>query len=290
MESANAHTRRRSARWARKSAICSKNASPATRRSPSRRSPKISSSSSKAVIDDLLNLGPVYGLLAASPWLAKIGLSQPVSPTSPAPPLRKTPRSRSPPFPPRSPRSPVTPPSPFSQQTKILYSAPSPSRTRRLPPAALSKVAPRPPPSLRGALFDDGESLRRASFRMRHKLRIATVSYVSAEAFISDPPPIPADFSLLEIQLGGTSGLDLFIRLQNLPPRAPLQREHRRLSSFFLPPARHHFSTSSPVRQLRRLPHQGRTRRGRHRRDPRSRRTPPNRLSLFLIPLTRSIP
>jgi hypothetical protein len=152
------------------------------------------------------------------------------------------------------------------------------------------KVAQPTPPSLRVALFEDGENLRRALSRLLHKLRIATVSCDSEEAFIWNPPPIPVDCGLLEISLGGTSGLDLFIDLQNLPACAPLQREHRRLSSFFLPPARYHFSASGPVRQLRRLPHQGGTRRGRHRHDPRSRRTPPNRLSLILISLIRPIP
>ena len=59
------------------------------------------------------------------------------------------------------------------------------------------------------AVVDDDESLGRALSRLLRAAGIQTVSYLSAEAFLADSRRPQFDCLVLDIQLGGISGIEL---------------------------------------------------------------------------------
>ncbi len=66
---------------------------------------------------------------------------------------------------------------------------------------------------IRVAVVDDDESLCRSVGRLLRAAGIQSVAYASAEAFLAQPQPPAFDCLLLDIQLGGLSGLELSRRL-----------------------------------------------------------------------------
>ena len=68
-------------------------------------------------------------------------------------------------------------------------------------------------PSITVALVEDDASCRRATVRLLQAHGFRTVAYPSAEAFLADRLQARPDCLLLDIQLGGMSGLDLQARL-----------------------------------------------------------------------------
>ena len=72
------------------------------------------------------------------------------------------------------------------------------------------------------AVVDDDESFSSALERLFRASGFEVRTYASAEAFLApDPLPDP-DCFVLDIQLGGMSGLDLQRRLRELGVRAPI--------------------------------------------------------------------
>jgi len=63
------------------------------------------------------------------------------------------------------------------------------------------------------AIVDDDDSVCRSLGRLLSIVGIESVSYGSAEAFIADPEYAGYDCLVLDIQLGGMSGLELQARL-----------------------------------------------------------------------------
>ena len=64
------------------------------------------------------------------------------------------------------------------------------------------------------AVVDDDESVCRALSRLLRAEGIQPVSYLSAEAFLADTKRPQFDCLVLDIQLGGMSGVDLHRQLQ----------------------------------------------------------------------------
>jgi FixJ family two-component response regulator len=68
--------------------------------------------------------------------------------------------------------------------------------------------------NIRVALIDDDQSVRKSLGRLLHVMNIETVGYSSAEAFIEDPDRAQFGCVLLDVQLGGMTGLELQRRLK----------------------------------------------------------------------------
>jgi len=72
------------------------------------------------------------------------------------------------------------------------------------------------------AVVDDDESFARAIRRLLRAAGIDAVLYPSAEAFLA-PTPLPRpDCLVLDIQMGGMSGLDLQLRLAEAGSPVPI--------------------------------------------------------------------
>ncbi len=69
------------------------------------------------------------------------------------------------------------------------------------------------PSSIRVAVIDDDESLCRSMVRLLRAAALPAMTYPSAEAFLADPHRPHFDCLLLDIQLGGMSGIELRDRL-----------------------------------------------------------------------------
>ena len=72
------------------------------------------------------------------------------------------------------------------------------------------------------AVVDDDESLRRSLSRLLRAAHFQPISYASAEAFLADTKHPKFDCLLLDIQLGGMSGLDLRRRLSTINDETPV--------------------------------------------------------------------
>ena len=72
------------------------------------------------------------------------------------------------------------------------------------------------------AIIDDESSLRTALSRLLRLAGFQPIAYPSAEAFLADAKGPRFDCLLVDIQLGGMSGLDLLRQLAGGGPRAPV--------------------------------------------------------------------
>jgi FixJ family two-component response regulator len=72
------------------------------------------------------------------------------------------------------------------------------------------------------AIIDDDESFCRSSVRLLRATGLRSVSYLSAEAFLADPVGRRFDCLLVDIQLGGMSGLELLRKLSDEGCRTPV--------------------------------------------------------------------
>jgi len=72
------------------------------------------------------------------------------------------------------------------------------------------------------AVVDDDESLCRSFGRLLHAAGFQAVTYGSAEAFLADVKRPRFDCLLLDIQLGGMSGLELHRQLASLGSTTPV--------------------------------------------------------------------
>lgn len=72
------------------------------------------------------------------------------------------------------------------------------------------------------ALIDDDESLRRSVGRLLRAAHLQVIAYPSAEAFLADTAHPKFDCLLLDIQLGGMSGLELKKRLSGFKDNTPV--------------------------------------------------------------------
>lgn len=63
------------------------------------------------------------------------------------------------------------------------------------------------------AVVDDDESIRRSLGRLLRSAGFQSVTYPSAEAFLEDPKRPQFDCLLLDVRLGGMSGIELHKRL-----------------------------------------------------------------------------
>ena len=77
-------------------------------------------------------------------------------------------------------------------------------------------------PSHTVALIDDDQSLCRSLGRLLRAAGMASVSYGSAEAFLADRVPPHFDCLVLDIRLGGMSGIDLALWLAAEEATAPI--------------------------------------------------------------------
>ena len=68
--------------------------------------------------------------------------------------------------------------------------------------------------NIRVAIIDDDQSVRKSLSRLLHVMNIETEGYSSAESFIVDPDRTQFDCLLLDVQLGGMTGLELQRRLK----------------------------------------------------------------------------
>lgn len=71
------------------------------------------------------------------------------------------------------------------------------------------------------ALVDDDPSVCRSLARLLQAEGIGSVAYGSAEEFLSTPPPASCGCLVLDIQLGGISGIELLARLRSAGDRTP---------------------------------------------------------------------
>jgi len=71
-------------------------------------------------------------------------------------------------------------------------------------------------------VVDDDESFRRAIARLLRAAKFEPSVYASAEAFLQDAPEAAVDCLVLDIQLGGMSGLDLRRHLLALGRTTPV--------------------------------------------------------------------
>lgn len=67
--------------------------------------------------------------------------------------------------------------------------------------------------NIRVAIVDDDQSVRKSLSRLLHVMNIETVGYSTAEAFLHEPDREQFDCLVLDVQLGGMSGLELQQRL-----------------------------------------------------------------------------
>jgi FixJ family two-component response regulator len=72
------------------------------------------------------------------------------------------------------------------------------------------------------AVIDDDESFSRAIGRLLRAAGFAPSIYSSAEAFLRDSTHVPPDCLVLDIHLGGMSGVDLRRRLTALGQTTPV--------------------------------------------------------------------
>jgi len=72
------------------------------------------------------------------------------------------------------------------------------------------------------AIVDDDESLCRSLGRLLRAAGLNPVTYPSAEAFLDDAQHPPFDCLLLDVQLGGISGVELQRRLVASGERTPV--------------------------------------------------------------------
>jgi FixJ family two-component response regulator len=72
------------------------------------------------------------------------------------------------------------------------------------------------------AIVDDDESLCRSLRRLLSAAGFQPVTYLSAEAFLADPKHPQFDCLVLDIQLGGMSGIDLHNRLLTEKDNTPV--------------------------------------------------------------------
>ena len=72
------------------------------------------------------------------------------------------------------------------------------------------------------AIVDDDESLCRSLGRLLRAAGLNPVTYPSAEAFLDDAQHPPFDCLLLDVQLGGISGIELQRRLVASGERTPV--------------------------------------------------------------------
>ena len=77
-------------------------------------------------------------------------------------------------------------------------------------------------PKINVAVVDDDESLARSLERLFRASGFMVRTYSSAEAYLAPTTLPPPDCLLLDIQLGGMSGLDLQRRLNELGSRVPI--------------------------------------------------------------------
>jgi len=75
---------------------------------------------------------------------------------------------------------------------------------------------------IRVAVVDDDQSFARAIGRLLRAAGFATAVYPSAEAFLQSHAAGPANCLVLDIQLGGMSGLDLGRRLAGMGAKIPV--------------------------------------------------------------------
>jgi FixJ family two-component response regulator len=71
------------------------------------------------------------------------------------------------------------------------------------------------------AVVDDDENLCRSFGRLLRAAGMKPVTYPSAEAFLADPNRARFNCIILDVQLGGMSGLDLSRRLNAAGERTP---------------------------------------------------------------------
>ena len=72
------------------------------------------------------------------------------------------------------------------------------------------------------AVVDDDRSMLRATKDLLEALGLAAVVFASAEEFLADGPAANPDCLLLDIHLGGMSGLELRRRLAVSTPKLPV--------------------------------------------------------------------
>lgn len=77
-------------------------------------------------------------------------------------------------------------------------------------------------PHLCIAVVDDDQSLCRSIGRLLRAAGMRAVTYASAEAFLADQAPPRFDCLVLDIQLGGMSGIDLALWLAAEKATAPI--------------------------------------------------------------------
>ncbi len=77
-------------------------------------------------------------------------------------------------------------------------------------------------PHLSIAIVDDDESLCRSLGRLLRAVGMKPVAYPSAEAFLEDQAHPPFDCLVLDVQLGGISGIELQRRLVASGERTPI--------------------------------------------------------------------
>ncbi len=78
------------------------------------------------------------------------------------------------------------------------------------------------PPNIYVAVVDDDESYCRSLGRLLRVADYQPVTYASAEAFLADTRHPRFDCVLIDVQLGGISGLELHRRLAALGSRVPV--------------------------------------------------------------------
>lgn len=72
------------------------------------------------------------------------------------------------------------------------------------------------------AVIDDDASLRRSVGRLVNAYGFAAVEYASAQAFLVRDPGVAIDCLVLDIDLGGMSGIELQRRLKNAAVNLPV--------------------------------------------------------------------
>jgi FixJ family two-component response regulator len=72
------------------------------------------------------------------------------------------------------------------------------------------------------AVVDDDESLCRSLKRLLSASGFQPISYLSAEAFLADPKHADFDCLVLDIQLGGMSGIELHRKLRRDHDNTPV--------------------------------------------------------------------
>ena len=78
------------------------------------------------------------------------------------------------------------------------------------------------PAPLRIALVEDDESLSRSVGRLLRASGAQTQAYATAEAFLQDPARLAFDCLVLDVQLGGMTGLELQRRLREAGEQTPV--------------------------------------------------------------------